>query len=483
MRDLVSLRGTKGGNDILDFAFRKRTVDVLGQVTADSLGCGGSIPVGNPCGTSSPIQTINDFNRLGMLVSQQVGSVTETMGYDASGNLAFKRDKFGKMHLFSTTVSSNQLASDTALQMSYSYTNNGARDWEGSGIDPYETRFYYYDGLGRMTGSWGFIIFQGTPNAFNNAQACAYNADGIMLKPCDNGAPPLAYDGHNVIATRALNANGPMWRFIHGDGLDDPILGYHRTSGSGAKKLFYFVTDGQGRQFAFSDSSGTLGPDDLNLKYNQDGGSYAGGTTGSASYNADRSSSPMVPNLSLFRNRAYDQATGRWTQEDPVGVAGGINLYEFNGNNPVMFTDPFGLCPECKRERESVEKTDGDTDPGMADLVMAAATVVTAGGAMGGQAAVVELGESGPGKVIVGETMSRVREAALKYGAETFETTASGAKEIWRQNSTWLRGAMREGKEIIDIGKNPLRNARSPFYRAEQEIIERRGYPTTKVSE
>jgi uncharacterized protein RhaS with RHS repeats len=34
---------------------------------------------------------------------------------------------------------------------------------------------------------------------------------------------------------------------------------------------------------------------------------------------------------------------GASTQEDPIGVAGGINLYQFNGNNPAMFTDPFGL--------------------------------------------------------------------------------------------------------------------------------------------
>jgi hypothetical protein len=27
-------------------------------------------------------------------------------------------------------------------------------------------------------------------------------------------------------------------------------------------------------------------------------------------------------------------------------VAGGINLYQFSGNNPATFTDPFGLCPD-----------------------------------------------------------------------------------------------------------------------------------------
>src|SRR5438067_318236 len=45
------------------------------------------------------------------------------------------------------------------------------------------------------------------------------------------------------------------------------------------------------------------------------------------------------------RNRYYDPATGRFTQEDPLGLAGGLNLYGFAGGDPVNFSDPFGLCP------------------------------------------------------------------------------------------------------------------------------------------
>ena len=55
--------------------------------------------------------------------------------------------------------------------------------------------------------------------------------------------------------------------------------------------------------------------------------------------------------LSFFRNRFYDQATGRWTQEDPIGVAGGINLYAYVGNNPVTFSDPFGLCADSLHDK------------------------------------------------------------------------------------------------------------------------------------
>ncbi|MGH7626876.1 MAG: hypothetical protein ACREOJ_16365, partial [Gemmatimonadaceae bacterium] len=32
--------------------------------------------------------------------------------------------------------------------------------------------------------------------------------------------------------------------------------------------------------------------------------------------------------------------------EDPLGLAGGLNVYGFNGGDPVNFSDPFGLCLE-----------------------------------------------------------------------------------------------------------------------------------------
>src|SRR5471032_2602134 len=47
--------------------------------------------------------------------------------------------------------------------------------------------------------------------------------------------------------------------------------------------------------------------------------------------------------LEYRRNRYYDPQSGRFTQEDPIGLAGGLNLYGFAGGDPLNFDDPFGL--------------------------------------------------------------------------------------------------------------------------------------------
>ena len=44
------------------------------------------------------------------------------------------------------------------------------------------------------------------------------------------------------------------------------------------------------------------------------------------------------------RNRYYDSDRGRFTQEDPVGLAAGTNVYGYAGGDPTMYNDPYGLC-------------------------------------------------------------------------------------------------------------------------------------------
>jgi hypothetical protein len=42
-------------------------------------------------------------------------------------------------------------------------------------------------------------------------------------------------------------------------------------------------------------------------------------------------------------HRFYDPETGRYISADPIGLAGGINLYNYVQNDPVNWIDPEGL--------------------------------------------------------------------------------------------------------------------------------------------
>jgi len=47
--------------------------------------------------------------------------------------------------------------------------------------------------------------------------------------------------------------------------------------------------------------------------------------------------------LYYYRARYYSPALGRFLQTDPVGYIAGLNLYSYVGNNPIYWSDPYGL--------------------------------------------------------------------------------------------------------------------------------------------
>jgi RHS repeat-associated protein len=102
--------------------------------------------------------------------------------------------------------------------------------------------------------------------------------------------------------------------------------------------------------------------------------------------------------LLQYEYRNYLPAIGRWTTRDPLGEAGGLNLYAFVGNNPVNWVDPWGL-----EYAEIMAKSVG---------ILGGIT----GGVAGASGGVVVCIPSGPGTLACG-TVGAVEGAAIGTAA------------------------------------------------------------------
>lgn len=145
--------------------------------------------------------------------------------------------------------------------------------------------------------------------------------------------------------------------YAHAEGLDHPVgVLKHYASSVGGSGVWGYVTPHANFQGAWS--YGTLSNGATCISVGQNCPAWPGyaATVDGRPQGADVSSYVVWwgdvlrgPTTSggpqYLRNRYYDAATGRFTQLDPIGLAGGMNLYGFADGDPVNFADPIGLCP------------------------------------------------------------------------------------------------------------------------------------------
>jgi|GEM_PF-3715153 len=221
--------------------------------------------------------------------------------------------------------------------------------------------------------------------------------------------------------------------------------------------------------------------------------------------------------LMFYNARWYDPALGRFTSADSIVPAGvqGYDRYAYVNNNPLRYTDPTGHCPWCiavaivtmkvidygwtgydiyqaGREYLSVDATAAQKQAAAESIGMAITMELLEPDELSPIALplddivrhgddIADIGKRAP--IVIGETMKRVRNVADEIGGKWYQAWEIDPWDFdlaMKRNERWIRDRIEEGREIIDIGLDPKRAIRSPFYEMEKRIIDVLKYRVTK---
>ena len=184
---------------------------------------------------------------------------------------------------------------------------------------------YAYDGFGRRRVRKEFT-WSGGSWAQTNEVHYVYDGMVVIQERDSNNVPLVSY-------TRGVDLSGTM----QGAGGIGGLLA--RTDASG--NAFYHA-DGNGNITAMMDGAGNEVSKYLYDSY----GNMLGMWGSLAPANTYRYSSKEIDarsGLYYYGYRYYEPNFQRWPNRDPIEEDGGINLYEYVGNNPINFYDPYGL--------------------------------------------------------------------------------------------------------------------------------------------
>jgi RHS repeat-associated protein len=222
-----------------------------------------------------------------------------------------------------------------------------------------------------QTNGYGFSVNGGSNSTLS------YDLNGNMLS---DGTNSYSWDAENRMIKITYPGTNNFSSFVY-DGLGKNVSIVETTAGS-VTSTKQFVWSFETKPREARDGTGTLvnqyfviGQLNVSTKYSYELnhlGSVVGMTDNSGNKVSDRSYDPfgrviinsetLAPDfgyagyylhsrsgLNLTRTRAYDSALGRFINRDHIGEAGGINLFAYVSNDPIMLRDPSGLkkCDPC----------------------------------------------------------------------------------------------------------------------------------------
>jgi RHS repeat-associated protein len=294
---LTRLTHAKGANTLADFQYQFNTVNDITQLI-------------DSAGTHN--YSYDQLDRL--TAATHPNQINESYTYDDVGNRTASHQ--GSSYTYQPF---NQLVAANGASFSYDANGNliSKTDAGGSWTFTWDTE----NRLKQASQSGGLIV------------TYAYDALGRRIQRTAGTVVRFVSDGVDVI--RDLDGNGAtIADYLNAPGLDNKL---RQTVGGSAT---YFLADHMHTTRALSDSSGSLA---FSLSYDSFGNLASGPASTRYTYTGRELDADN--GLMFYRARWYQPEEGRFASEDPIGFAGGLNLFTYVGNSVPNRIDPRGTFP------------------------------------------------------------------------------------------------------------------------------------------